>query len=70
MVFHPSSRVSRDNLCQGTSKLFWWWLMVAQHLTKTLYVGFFFHLSPVRMSIYVRVCLRGSPCTDVCLLCV
>lgn len=27
--------------CQGTSKLFWWH-MVAQHLTKTFYVRFFY----------------------------
>lgn len=28
-----------QNLCQGTIKLFWWLVVVAQHLTSTRYLG-------------------------------
>ncbi len=46
MVFIPPVEFrDLENQCQGALKLFWRHV-VAQHLTKTLHVGFSFNLSP------------------------
>ncbi len=56
---HPSSRVQRLIESMPRRKLFWW-DVVAQHLTKTLYVGFSVNVSPVCICFSLCWQFKGS----------